>query len=636
MGRRLSAALLAVFVVALLPCRPARAQSRSVVVLGLRPTRDGSFRATDLTKVAESQRLFRIVENVVQLVSGYQVVTHDQLQRLLGQNYVAGVFFCDGRVTCLVREASRLADKYSQVVVGDYFPSGQVYRFRFRRIDLRTGTVTDTASFSIEKAQLEQSKAWSAGLAPLFGTSGTVEVVASVPDYECRVDGQRCALDERNTMVLEQGEHLVELSRSGYLSASRVIEVQPRRHTRVAFALQKRSITAGDAPSRFKASLPQEKPSAPALDVFGRVQVSFMADPLNQGDVYDQVARPRSEAPRDWHLAVLPNHSFLGASVKTPRDHRGWQARGLVVIGMFTLRQLRVHIADAQVQSEDLGVRFNAGRLLQPTVNTLEPGTLSEEVAFGSLKYAMRGAKVTKELGTVVAELGVGKPEFHLLGETVPLARSSGPWPFAEGRIAYVDTGVEGRLYGRDVPLTVSVSGAGGAVRLGAGEADDAMMIDPSAAEPRIEDVPAWVASAELLLPLGESLLVAGEAYIGSGASAYGGALFQGPRLDLETGKHRNLESAGGWAQVAFSVDRRVEFLTVGGIEKVYDGFERGIALDQQPEIESNVMVAIVVAWYATESVRLAMQVHNLRTEYRAVEERAILSGGILDFQLNF
>jgi hypothetical protein len=625
MGRRLSAALLAVFVLALLPCRPAWAQSRSVVVLGLRPTRDGSFRATDLTKVAESQRLFRIVENMVQLVSGDKVVTHAELQRLLGANYLAGVFFCDGRTSCLVREASRLADKYAQVVVGDYFLSGEVYRFRFRRLDLRTGTVTDTASFSIEKAQLERSKVWSSGLAPLFGTTGSVQLVVNVPDYECRVDGQPCALDAQKTMVLEEGEHLVEVSRSGRGTVSRVIQVRPRRHTRVAIALQKRTIAVSEAPSRFKASIPKQQPSTPALDVFGRVQVSFIADPLNQGDIYDQVAQPRSQAPRDWHLAVLPNNSFLGAAVKSPGEHAGWQARGLVVIGMFTLRQLRVHIADAQVENEDLGVRFNAGRLLQPTVNTLEPGTLSEEIAFGSLKYAMRGAKVAKEFGPVVAELGVGKPE----------ARSSGPWPFGEGRIAYVDADVEGRLYGREVPLTVSVSGAGGAVRLGAGEADDAMMIDPEAAEPRIEDVPAWVASAELLLPLSDSLLVAGEAYIGSGASAYGGAMFQGPRLNLETGEHRNLESAGGWAQVAFSVDRRVEFLTVGGIEKVYDGFERGIALDQQPEIEQNSLVAIVVAWYATESVRVAMQVHNLRTEYRA-QERGILSGGILDFQLNF
>lgn len=613
----------------------ARVPSDAPVFAGVRPTTP-DFGATEIRLLGEAQDIREIVENVLEVVFGEPVLGYQALQKQLGPAYLVDLFDCNGRTRCIARLLGPLARRgHRRAAVADYSTDGESYRFRAVLFSLPAGRVLRRTEFSLTREQLRDAKAWSRSFETLFSDRGKLMLVTNVRGFTCTVDARPCDLGgDGLTLSLPAGEHVIELRKRGFRSTSRIVEVETGREQRIGMALEPLPIQVAPSPSRLNEGLRPERELPVAADLFGRISLTLMADPLNSGDIYDEVAVPEDVQQPDWHVSILPNHTFLGASINSAKRDRQWQVKGLFVVGMFTLRLVRVIIGQVQLVREDLGLQVTVGRMFHPTINAAEPGTLSEQTSFGSLRYAMTGAKVSKTFGPVVIDVGVGRPESPLLGDTVPRAESAGPIPFAEGRVAYLVPGLSGQLYGQNVPLTLAVSGAVGQQRVGPGELEVVRAIDPEAAEPVTEDLLAYLGSAEAILPLGRVVLAA-EAFAGEGTGIYGGGMFQRPRVDLETGRHRQIRAAGGWAQISVNVTSKWEALALAGMDRVISGFSAGVATNGAPPMESNRILGGVISFAATKNMKFSAELHQLQTEYRDLGTASMLVA-LFDSQLNF
>jgi len=146
-----------------------------------------------------------------------------------------------------------------------------------------------------------------------------------------------------------------------------------------------------------------------------------------------------------------------------------------------------------------------------------------------------------------------------------------------------------------------------------------------------------WIGSAELFVPLGAAWSVCGEGYVGQGAHLFEGAAWQGPRLDLATGRHSGLVSSGGWLQLAYAPVEGADIRLIAGADAVVRGFGRGIAIDDAPDVRGNRLVALVGSWYVFNELALMLQVHQLATRYRdAAVGTVTLHGVALGGQLVF
>jgi len=72
-------------------------------------------------RLAEAQQAPAIVENILGLVSGQDIVGHEQLVKLLGNAYMVDLFRCGDQMACLVAHLKPLQQAgYRTAVYGSY------------------------------------------------------------------------------------------------------------------------------------------------------------------------------------------------------------------------------------------------------------------------------------------------------------------------------------------------------------------------------------------------------------------------------------------------------------------------------------------------------------------------------------
>jgi hypothetical protein len=609
-----------------------------VAVLGLRPTLDDAFGDTRLEGIPESQRLRSQAESALAAVTGRPVLGHDDLRRLLGKSYLVDVFACRGEPMCLARGAAPLVTGGAavSVVVGDYHAREGGLLLRLRRIDLITGRVLTESTFELPQGEASDLPAWRRHLAPLVSDTGSVRIVANVGGWACRLDGVDClpaadgVLDE-----VPEGEHVLELSKEGYRRAARTLAVERNQVTRVAVALEELPVQLGAAPDP-AARVPTFAAAVQKTVVrpFGALRVVMTGDDHNNGEREDQLVMPLASEERRPNVVVFTVPAVFGFAVQTPRSPAGWRLQGAVAGGWVKQTSAEIDSAYAEVLHDELGLRVVVG--LAPSIfSALTPGTLTLPEGFGNLAPSLAGLTVEKKLGVVGAGVFVGKLKSQFADTFTPGAAS--PLPYVAARLAYVSDDVKGYLYHADYPLTVSLSGVLGWERVGPGEAEWVAANAPGAAAPAVEDLPVVIGGLELFVPLGSVFTVAGEAYYGQGARVFEGAAWQGPRLVLDTGRHRGLVSTGGWLQLVAMPNDVLDLRLIAGLDRVVHGLGVGVATTGARDVEENRLVALTLGWWAFDELALSVQLHQLATRYRdPALGTAVLYGLSVGGQLQF
>ena len=610
-----------------------------VAVLGIRPTFDGSFLDTRLEGIAEGQRLRNLAESALAAVTGRAVLGHEDLRRLLGKGYLVDLFACRSDPSCLARGAAPLvaAGATLSVVYGDYHErDGGGVVLRLRRIDLVSGRILAEALFELAANDTWELATWRRHLAPLVSDTGSLRVVANVGGWVCRLDGVECLPNADGVVEdVPEGEHVVELAKEGYSRGARAITVERGKETRVAVALEELPVQLGAAPDP-AARVPTFAPGVEKTVVrpFGALRVVMTGDDHNNGEREDQLAMPLDSDDRKPNVVVFTVPAVVGFALQTPRSPAGWRLQGAVSGGWVKQTVFEIDSAYAEVLHDELGLRVVVG--LAPSIfSALTPGTLTLPEGFGNLAPSLAGLTVEKKLGVVGVGAFVGKLKSQFVDTFTPGAAS--PWPFFAARLAYVSDHVKGYLYHADYPLTVSLSGVVGCERMGPGEAEWVAAHAPGAATPVVEDLPVALGGLELFVPLGSVFTVAGEAYYGQGARLFEGAAWQGPRLLLDTGRHRGLVSAGGWLQLVAMPNDVLDLRLIAGLDRVVRGLGAGVATSGALEVEQNRLVALTLGWWAFDELALSVQVHQLATRYRdPAVGTAVLYGVSLGGQLQF
>jgi hypothetical protein len=603
----------AALVASLLLAASARAaEPPPTAVLGLRPTEDAGFGATALVQLAEAQRLRQVLENVIEASSASRVLGHEPLRAMLGRAYLVGLFDCRGETACLLGVARPLRSSgITTAVIGDYFAAEAVIRVRLRRLDLVREVVAEELRFEVPRAEAGALAPWKAGLAPLFGETGSIRMVVSQPDAQCLLDGRPCALDAEGVLAdVPEGEHLLVISREGFRRSERVVPVRRREQVRVAVALEELPVQAQKAPDP-SARLPTfEKPTeALQAKLFGSLRLAMSIDDLNAGEREDPFV-PADAGPGRGALVVLPRPVVLGVAIQAPRQDGGWQTRGAISLAWVKDSGPEIDSAFAEIVQEDRGLRLMLG-WGAPIVSSLTAGTLTLPEAFGDLSFGGVGLTGSTSFGPILVEAFLGKQRSQF--SSGPMVGEAAPLPVVALHLAAVDKERVGTLYGDEYPLTVGLSGLVGQDRVGVG--DEVPWALSVGAPARPGQVAFWVASLELYVPFGRLASLAGEAWVGDDVRLLEGAAWQPPRIDPVSGRHLALRSAGGWAQLAYSPLEALELRLVAGTDQAIGRLGWGRPVEDVAPIRSNRLLALV-AVYRWGQLAFGAQAHVIRTSY--------------------
>jgi hypothetical protein len=593
--------------------RSPKPAGKRIAVLGLRPATDGTLGQTAIAQLPEAQRLRAVVESVVEVLTGAAVLRHDDLRTAVSRTYLVDLFDCRDDVACQLRVAAPLARQgVATAIVGAYYPDGTALRIRVRRLDLSAMRAGGEATFAVERGSAEALAPWQEGLRPLFQDTGRLRIVANVAETACAVDGRPCEPWPAETVEVEEGEHVVELTKEGYRRASRVVTIKRGEELRVAIALEELPVQLQKAPDP-SARLPTfAAPTAETqVQPFGSIRLAVLYDDVNQGDRED-VWVPAEGTRREGSVVFFPRPAVIGLGMQAPRSDGGWELRGGFGLALVRGDLPEFDSAFAELVKPESGFKLMLG--WGPSiVSGLTAGTLTIPEGFGDLNPGMVGVSVSQSLGPVVLEGFVGKHKGMFNAD--PEQRAATPLPFVAGRVAWVDESFMGRLYGSDYPLTVSVSGIRGQERVGlAGEQEWAL--GEGIATPRLEDLPVWAGSVELFVPFGKVASFAGEAWVGQSVHRFEGSLWQVPRVDPATGRHRALRSAGGWAQVAVNAGERFELRLLAGVDRVVDGLDFGVAPTVPGGVSENRLAALNGVWYLLGHLTMGVQLHAVQTVY--------------------
>jgi hypothetical protein len=585
----------------------ANGKARRIAVLGLRPATDRTLGQTAITVLPEAQRLRTVAESVIEILTGAATMGHEELRAAVGRSYLVDLFDCRDDVKCQLRVAAPLARQGVQTaVVGDYWVDGTTLRFRIRRLDLAALRVVEEVTFAAERGAAETLAPWQEALRPLFQDTGRIRIVANVAGSGCTLDARPCDRWPAETLEVQEGEHVLELSKEGYRRATRVVTVKRGEELRVAVALEELPVQLQRAPDP-SARLPTFAAATAETQVvpFGSLRLAVLYDDVNEGDRED-VRAPPEGTRREGTLVFFPRPAVIGVGMQVPRSPGGWELRGGFGLALVRGDLPEFDSAFTELVRPESGLRVLIG-WGAPMASGLTAGTLTLPEGFGDLNPGMVGVTVSQSFGPIVLEGLVGKHKGMF--NASPEVRAATPLPFFSARIAYVDEEIKGTLYGADYPLTASISGIYGWERVG-------LAPDPIISAPALpEDLPVWLASAELFVPFGKRASFAGEGWYGQSVHRFEGALWQVPRVDPATGRHRALRSAGGWAQLAIPV-RRFELRIIAGLDRAVDGLAFGRAPGDADAIRENRLAAINGVCYVLKHLALGAQLHVIQTIY--------------------
>ncbi len=617
------------------PLQARGAEARPIAFAGLRPALAPDFGETELNRLSEAQRLRKTIHNVLEAVSGETVISHDELRNSLGRAYIVGVFDCAGRVKCLLTTLKPMAARgYSRAVVGDYTTSDEHYLFRIRLLDLNAERVVDESTFELTGRETEDLSRWRKNLEGLFADTGSIRLVSNVAGYTCKLDAKPCTTEKDVITNVPEGEHVVELGKEGYIAKAQEVRVQRKREVRLAMALQERPLQPPAAPDVLQV------PAAKAGDQprwFGQIQLLALMDTKNGGEVFEFFALPDTVVEEKRHFGLIPTPTFFGLRLAGAESDSGLGAT--LAAGFLTDFRLQLLIAAVDLTHNRLGTKLSVGLLNNAVLSTLSPNTFTVPLGWGNLNSILLGARLSQSFGPVVAELGIGEPlstgaaarrsNFTIVPEGAPRT------PTGSARVAYVHKGIQGKLMANSFPLTVGLSGAIGETRVGASEFSALKTMAPGAVQPEIEDLPLWVISAELLIPIGP-FVVSGEAFRGEGLDRYGGAIQQRERVDPATGKHKLLRSQGGWGQVLMNLGEKWSVAAFGGYEEIIRNLGFAVSAFEAYDMRSNVHVGGIVGWTPTTGVYFGAQGSWMRTDFKVPNDAAEVTSGLVACRYNF
>ena len=592
---------------------PDSATTNQLVVLGLRPT-TGANGPTEIRRLAEAQKSRSLIESLLQLISGHDVVGHEDLRQLLGDSYMVDLFDCTDRLGCITARLVQLKRSgYTTAVYGTYWVDGDTFHFRVFTFSLATGRPLKHVEFDLAGAQLENADAWRPELDKLFTNKGRVVIASNIPDFQCTVDSEPCSFGpDGHSLSLTSGEHVIQLSKKGYKAATRVVNIAEASDQRVAVPLEQQPIAA-PAASRTDIEVPASSDEAPpGVAVAGQITFGAVVEPY---DTVDNINNP-SPAPgalRYWHVGANIVPSYIGA-IFNDTKRGNWRFSGFLYAGLFPGHLFRLPIAGVALVNANAGLTINAGRLFTPTVNVTTPGLfLAQAQGTGEFSYGFDGVKMSKSFGHLVLDIGIGRPETFT--EADPLPPSSGFDAYdVEYRLQYLMPEHAVSLYGKKTPMMVAVSGALGEHRVGLNET-----VPMGDATPIQQNLPFWVFSGELILPLGPLVLSSG-GYDGQGANYFSGAIFQGDRLDPVTGEHRLLRSWGAWAQLSLPLGP-FELMMMFGQDNVYKNLAWGIdAHGLATQAEWNRLSAVMATYDLSKRLRVGEELILYQTQYRTGE----------------
>lgn len=210
------------------------------VFVGLRPLAKANGPG-DLHKLADAQALRAIAERVLADIAHHPVVGHTNLATTLGNGYIVDWFQCRGRVGCITALLAPLRKLgYRIGVTGDYSVADSTTHIHLFTFSLVDGTVGKTIDFDLSADDVLDPQKWRVALAPLLvARTGIVRIQSDVAGTTCTVDGAECHFEpDGRSLVLEAGDHKVELAKDGYLSESVVVSVDPGSEQESAVALK--------------------------------------------------------------------------------------------------------------------------------------------------------------------------------------------------------------------------------------------------------------------------------------------------------------------------------------------------------------------------------------------------------------
>jgi len=613
------------------------ASTTGVAVLSLRPSADATFGATVLEELPQAQRLRTVLENVVEMVSGNEVVRHDSLRRQLAKSYLVDAFDCRSDPACVAKIALPLVrGGVAAVLVGDYFRADDAYHVRVRLIEIDGARQRAEVTLLVPLARADEVEPWREGLASLFADTGGIDIVTNVTDFSCTIDGAACVFPRPGALdAQKEGEHVLELSRDGYLPASRVAVVKRGERLRLAMALQRAPVQLPAAPDpTARAPVFEAAGREMVTRPFGTLRVLGLIDDHNNGEREDPLVAPAANGTAQLSTVFLTMPAILGVTVQGPAAPDGWQWRAALSGGFIKSTTAELDSAYIEITSAKLGMRVALG-LSPHIVSSLTPGTLNLADGFGNLTTALAGARVSQSIGPLLLEATVGKHK----SQVHDLAQSGGasPWPLVGGRVAYVNEGLMGTFYRQDFPLTLSASGLYGKERVGV---EDAAWVaaNPGASEPpALDDLRVYVVSVELFVPIGKAVSISGEAYLGEGTRWFEGSIWQGARFDPTTGHHHGLRSRGGWAQLCVAFAERFEARLIAGLDEVTAGLDTGLATAGGDAAQSDRLIAINLTWFIFDEVGLGIQAQQIATRYLDPSLGAPSSlGALVSAQLQF
>lgn len=166
--------------------RPSR---EPVVTAGLRPTSGSDYKATDIKRLSEAQRLREIADQIIKEIVGRPVLNHAGLRAALGSEYLVDFFDCKGAPSCVGRVLARLRERATLAVYGDYSVRRKNYLVRMRLLDLGTSKLLAEVEFSMRAGDIEDQDRWKRELTVLLAA---VEVAEGQP-ADRSGDGERPA-----------------------------------------------------------------------------------------------------------------------------------------------------------------------------------------------------------------------------------------------------------------------------------------------------------------------------------------------------------------------------------------------------------------------------------------------------------
>jgi hypothetical protein len=577
---------------------------------------------SEVTRLGEAQRLRRVVQEVIEAVSGRDVASHDELRNILGRAYLADIFDCQGQLPCLVRVLQPLARRgLKRAVLGDYKADGEVFAFRFRVLDLASAAVVDESAFTIAARDVEDLTAWRAGLEPLFQDTGSIRLVTNVPSFACTLDAKPCELTGADLVKnVSEGEHVVALKADGYLEAVGAVRVVRKQEVRAVLPLAERPMQAPATGSAVV--VPTEAVPGERVQWFGLIRMSGSVDDSDQGVALDYTVAPRGGAPSNYHVAVTPALTYLGVTAPAASSE-GWDVGGTIIVGLDEELNVKLFNAELDLVHAARGTKISAGFMLESVLSTLSPTSWTLPLGWGNLNTDLFGLRLTQPFGPVLGEVAVG---------VTGMPHTSASLPLLLGRLAYVGEDVTANLLGNELPLSIGVSGFVGRVRAGPAEAEG---LPEDAAAPVDEELPSWCGSFEALLPVGP-IVVSGEAFIGEGLAPVYGAIFQGPRVRTSDGKHRLPRSSGGWAQIYLNLGDTWSTGVFAGTERVSRGLGFGVDPAGGYAIRQNSAASFLLNFRPTEPVHAGLQATWMQTDYADPDEVATLVGIALSTQYRF